>query len=267
VHVASLQKTSDEAKGFFRGHDSYWILRNGMWPMTPALYGIPTIFENDIDETQLLHTRKLLEIATALGTHGRGDWVDVLSPMCNVGYVFVYRDAKSELARVGGNWEDAIPVDSLPWAAFPRYYFSKQILETKSSDGLLERLANEKLDPSVAFVSFRPFVPATGRVLAAAETPNESTIDVEATGEALLVMSVTRHKYWKATIDGAPTRLEPANIAFQALRIPAGRHRVRMKYSNPLVSVGGLISVASILALATVARRAGPRRLQVGGQG
>ena len=53
-------------------------------------------------------------------------------------------------------------------------------------------------------------------------------------------MSVSYHRYWGATIDGRPARIVPANLAYQALVVPAGQHRVRLRYHNPLIAVGAV---------------------------
>jgi uncharacterized membrane protein YfhO len=72
---------------------------------------------------------------------------------------------------------------------------------------------------------------------------------VQSAGDALLVISITRHKYWHATIDGHPAPLIGANIAYQALRVPAGAHDVRLWYDNPLVRWFGIVSLLSLIAL------------------
>ena len=59
-----------------------------------------------------------------------------------------------------------------------------------------------------------------------------ATIDVTCAQQSLLSISVTRHKYWTATIDGKPAQLLPANIAYQGIVVTPGRHRVTMVYRN-----------------------------------
>ena len=98
------------------------------------------------------------------------------------------------------------------------------------------------------------------RITGVVETANTATIDVEAPQPALLVAAVTRHKYWQATLDGNATGLLPANVAYQAVRVPAGKHRVVMRYRNPLVLYSGIVSLlAAIAATATILRRPRPR--------
>ena len=94
-----------------------------------------------------------------------------------------------------------------------------------------------------------------GRILGARQTANAIDLDVDVATAARLFVSVTRHRYWRATIDGAPAAIRPANVAFQSIDVPAGRHRVAMRYNNPLIVVCGIVSLLTTIALAVVALR------------
>ncbi|HJT18497.1 MAG TPA: hypothetical protein VJ853_13955, partial [Thermoanaerobaculia bacterium] len=101
-----------------------------------------------------------------------------------------------------------------------------------------------------------PFVPAPARVISAHSTFNESRIDVQSAGNALLVCSITRHRYWSATIDDNPAPLLPVNIQYQALMIPAGRHAVHLEYRNGVQVASGIVSlVATAIVVALAVRR------------
>jgi hypothetical protein len=95
---------------------------------------------------------------------------------------------------------------------------------------------------------------------AALQKGNEATVHVETARPAKLIAAVTRHKYWRATIDGRQVPIEPARIAYQAVTVPAGRHVVRWTYSNPLILWSGVVSAAAWLALTILTlRRRRPR--------
>ena len=51
---------------------------------------------------------------------------------------------------------------------------------------------------------------------------------------------------WQAEVDGQLVPLLHANHAFQALEVPAGRHRVTLAYRDGKFLVGGLISLATL---------------------
>ncbi|PYQ47637.1 MAG: hypothetical protein DMF59_18360 [Acidobacteria bacterium] len=101
------------------------------------------------------------------------------------------------------------------------------------------------------------FAKKTGRVLHVTETSSSVTLDVDVTETSLLIITITRHKYWRATIDGQPAQLMPANIAYQSLSVPPGRHRVEIRYRNPLVGWGAAITAIGLIAL--IPRRRRPR--------
>jgi len=90
---------------------------------------------------------------------------------------------------------------------------------------------------------------SSARILGVRETSNTATIDVIADTPSPLAMLVTRHKYWRVTVDGGEAAVAPANIAYQSVMVPAGRHRVEMRYCNPLVGWGAVISAFALVAI------------------
>ena len=101
------------------------------------------------------------------------------------------------------------------------------------------------------------FAKKTGRVLHVTETSSSVTLDVDVTETSLLIITITRHKYWRAAIDGRPAPLMPANIAYQSLSVPPGRHRVEIRYRNPLIGWGAAVTAIGLTAL--IPRRRRPR--------
>ena len=88
-----------------------------------------------------------------------------------------------------------------------------------------------------------------------------STADVvaEAVESSLVVVAQTYYHNWHATIDGQPARLLRANVAFQAVQVPAGRHNVHFFYRDRAFQFGAAISglgwATSLAALVRVRRR------------
>jgi uncharacterized membrane protein YfhO len=60
---------------------------------------------------------------------------------------------------------------------------------------------------------------------------------------------------WRASIDTRPTTLQRANVAFRAVRVPAGRHEVEMIYRPSSVAAGLALSALTSLAALAVAVR------------
>jgi uncharacterized membrane protein YfhO len=130
----------------------------------------------------------------------------------------------------------------------------------KDRADFVDKLVKGSYSSKVAFVTRPTFVPARGNVLRASETANHATIDVESFGNGYLVMSVTPHKYWAIKIDGHPVPAVVTNIAYQGISVTPGRHRVEMDYTNPLVKIGGAVSLiaATLLLLMALSRRSTP---------
>src|SRR4029079_11604854 len=89
-------------------------------------------------------------------------------------------------------------------------------------------------------------------------TPSEVEAEVEASQRFLIVISQTYYPPWRAYVDDQPRQLWRANVAFQALELPAGKHRVRLAYEDRAFKAGALISVATFFGCA--ATWAGIRR-------
>jgi hypothetical protein len=58
---------------------------------------------------------------------------------------------------------------------------------------------------------------------------------------------------WQATVDGRPARVMPADFVDMAVAVPAGRHVVRMTYSDPAIGRGLLGSGAALVILLALA--------------
>ena len=85
---------------------------------------------------------------------------------------------------------------------------------------------------------------------------NEVEIRVDAPRAGLLVCSESHMRGWSATVDGRPAVLQPANYAFRAVEVPAGRHLVRLRYRPPGLTVGLFISAMALGACAAALWRA-----------
>ncbi|MBL8898194.1 MAG: YfhO family protein, partial [Planctomycetes bacterium] len=71
-------------------------------------------------------------------------------------------------------------------------------------------------------------------------------------GEAWLALMDSAFPGWEATIDGSPAPIEVAQLAFRALRVPAGAQRVEFVYRPRSLRVGLALAALGI-ALAVVA--------------
>lgn len=253
-HDADWHGQEDEAKRYFStGSAVYWIVRNGLFPETPAGHGLNMVIDRDYDKTALIPTIDFTDSVWDVKRNGRIDWWQPFVAMTNAHYRGVYKDFETEKKRVKGKMAEAEAVDFQPAGNNPRYYLADQVVTIRNRRDFVSKLVGASYSKNVAFVKEPGFVPASGTVHGWRETANTATIDVESRGRGFLVMSVTPHKYWRIAIDGKPAAAQVTNIAFQGVVVPPGRHRVTMEYRNTLVDLGMKISVVTTVLLLAVA--------------
>ena len=211
------------------GERTYWSQRTALMPFTPALYGLHTIYEIDINLTSLRPTGDVVQ--SMWEALGRGAPVRPFMLMGNAEYLIL----------------PGRPIRIAPGATLPRYWFADQFVRISSRDDFVRDLATKRWSDRVAFVTTPPFAPARAEVLRVSESANGAEVVVRADGQSFLVASVTPHRYWRATVDGNPATIQAANIGFQGVIVPAGAHTVRFRYVNPLFAICGVISIISFL--------------------
>lgn len=84
-------------------------------------------------------------------------------------------------------------------------------------------------------------------------------VDVDASGEGHLVIAdAIARDGWIATVDGRPADVVRVNHAFAGIRVPAGEHRVEVRYEAPGLRSGAIVTAlaaAVTLGLLVVRRR------------
>jgi hypothetical protein len=76
--------------------------------------------------------------------------------------------------------------------------------------------------------------------------PDHVTIEAELARPGYVVLVDTFDPSWRATLDAAPAEILRANVAFRAVRAPAGRHRIEMTCRPPRLMLGAAISAATV---------------------
>jgi len=166
-----------------------------------------------------------------------GSWETVLiDEMQHRGYKTIYRDDLTEVMR-------------RPTA--PRYFVTSDYV-VMPPGAALEALGDAR--PGVVILEQRPsFEPSAGAPIVPRVVrfdPNEVELDVDTPRAGLLYCSESLMKGWTATVDGRETPFLHADFAFRAIEVPAGRHRVRLRYRPPGLMAGLLLSAAGVIAMA-----------------
>ena len=122
-------------------------------------------------------------------------------------------------------------------------------------------LASADFDPRASVIlSEQPALPpspaASGTATVVTHQPDRLSLDVQASAQAILVVSELYYPGWRATVDGADTPIYRADHALRAVLVPAGHHSVEMVFDPLSFRAGAIISLAAIAAAAVVLLRA-----------
>jgi hypothetical protein len=78
---------------------------------------------------------------------------------------------------------------------------------------------------------------------------HEWRFDVEASAPAIVVISQAFYDRWRAFVDDRAVPLYRANLAFQAIQVPAGKHAVKLAYVDREFEIGAGVSAASLATI------------------
>jgi hypothetical protein len=79
------------------------------------------------------------------------------------------------------------------------------------------------------------------------EVPERVVVEVDAAAPAYLVLSDTYDPGWTATVDGVAAAIRPAYVAFRAVYVDAGKHRVVFAYRPAGFDLGLALSTLGLL--------------------
>jgi hypothetical protein len=143
-------------------------------------------------------------------------------------------------------------------AALPRAYLVSKSIAVSSPAEANQILKGESFDPRTTAVLEFPGTPRTsqggGTVAWVSRETDRIELAVEAKGDSLLVVSDTDYPGWEATVDGAETRIMRANLTFRAVRVPAGSHKVVMRFRPGSARIGLILSSLTVVAVLVLLR-------------
>ncbi|HET7087200.1 MAG TPA: YfhO family protein [Anaerolineae bacterium] len=146
--------------------------------------------------------------------------------------------------------------------ALPRAFVVPNSVSAASDDEALALMQNPDFDPSKTVVIHEAMPPATRGELQITNyelrftnyesrftdyAPEHIEMEVKADGDGYLVLTDAWYPGWIATVDGEAVDILRADIAFRAVPIEAGEHRVEFRYEPQAFRVGALISGGALM--------------------
>ncbi|HJQ40447.1 MAG TPA: YfhO family protein, partial [Thermoanaerobaculia bacterium] len=131
-----------------------------------------------------------------------------------------------------------------------------EVVSIRGQEDFVRLLTTRRFANDVAFANVAAFRPGRGIVRKVEESANRIRIEAESEGRGFLVLSVTPHKYWRVRVDGVEAKPIVTNLGYQGLELGPGRHVIEMRYRNPLIAIGVVISLVTMAALAVGTMRA-----------
>ena len=237
--------------------------RAHLLPYWANLWGIPYALNEDFDlmlthwarhAVDVLHTRTDLieEGWTALPMAYLGAW-----NACNVSRRRAPEVLREEF-RSTGRRPDRVRLLDNPYC-LPRYRFVPRAEIHRELEAATTRARESRFDVSglefvVVDAAGEPTVPPSTRrfahdatLLALDEGGARIDLTYSASGDALLVAAITFDAGWRAEVDGARVPLHPTALGQIAIEVPAGRHGLSLRYGDPSVVVGGIVTLLATL--------------------
>ncbi|HET9795679.1 MAG TPA: hypothetical protein VFS34_14590, partial [Thermoanaerobaculia bacterium] len=235
--------------------------RAELWPLTAIPDGIRYAYDKDPDGSYGFLDRVFFEAVASKPAAEKGRllraasvrWAIAPSPAVFAG--FRARAATDISGRRVYVSEAADPV--------PVVRAASRIYRRNSLSGAVDLVASERFDPRTDVVlrgadADPGTPPSDARVANPREERNGFAAEVESSSGTIAVFAATYFRYWRATIDGAAAPVEIANGSFCGMRVPPGRHRVRLFYDERPFRAGAFLGLAG--AAAALVSAAGIRK-------
>ena len=202
------------------------------WAMYAPVFAIPTANGNDpLALARLIQVRLAFTPGERWGAYYEPS--DLASPvldMLNVRYLIGReRLSDAEIAGSAWTWKADVPGFSIyeNARALPRFWLAGQVVWVKDAAEAARPVAAAGLGGKVRVLSYGL---------------RELELAVDTAQPAYLATSEVHFPGWRAWINGAETPIYYTNVAFRGLWVPAGQHRVTMRFEPALLAWCCMIS-------------------------
>jgi hypothetical protein len=242
-----------------------WVVRNGLLPNTEMSWGLGGVVDPDPTDTKLLATIDFEHLFERI-RFSHPERIPLILQMTGTTHTSVLRPFAPDVVADPRRFDQVQPVEFHRTGNAGVCYFASLVRAGSSPESVgaaLETTAPLPLQTAFTDLSFQP---AAGVIQKLGVEPNRITLDAMARGHSFLVLAVTAHKYWRATVDGVPKPIHLTNLAFQGIELDAGPHKIEFRYRNPVALICAWVSLLTALAMISIliasAFRRGERRAQ-----
>ncbi|GAK51409.1 hypothetical membrane protein [Candidatus Moduliflexus flocculans] len=241
-----------------------------------SFYGIPVIFHEDFDKlanVRVMQFKDILERAawpqklpllsaagvTVILTDERvfAEGAQFITDVPNASNLtfHLYKNPQAlEPVQMLTSWEFA-DSDAEAEKAMLRPDYDPRRHVVLQTDAELSLFARWFSPPTLGSI---PSIPAAGcQPAALTDIQNASTaisVSVRSKCGGVLVFPSPFYSEWRGEVDGFSVPIQRANLAFSAMFVPAGEHRIRFHYVPISLIAGGIVSFSSLLCLIGVMR-------------
>ncbi len=245
------------------------------WAMSASITRIPTA--NGNDPFALI---RLMQVRLSFtGGERWGRYYQVKQPaspvlgLVNVRYLITR-------ARIEATADNLISVAELPGRtiylnrnALPRFFL---VNDTRRATGMEEALAmlrSPEFSPRETAIvegdadAQKGSAVQPGSVRVVEYRPLRVVLDTESSARSFLVTSETNYPGWRAFVDSEERTIVQTNVAFRGLTVPAGKHRIEMRFQPRILYVGVALSALGWLLLIVAVTFGDNRRMRAAWNG
>jgi hypothetical protein len=158
------------------------------------------------------------------------------------------------LARIPDSFAGTVHAFRVP-DPLPRAY---AVGSARQAEGLkaFRLMADPAFDPRREIIlptaEPAPEVGGEGRVRFLADLPDRVELEADMSGEGYVVLVDAYDRGWKATVDDRSVPLLRANMAFRAVRVAQGSHRITFRYDPAGLQLGLVLALSGLAVVAVV---------------
>lgn len=211
-------------------NDIFWLARwqietlNGY---TAALFGIPVVYHVDYDGLAPKRIAALADVINRLPPEARQGLLD-----------------RADVRVFATMSNQTVQLHRSPNAAPARFVSSVEVVA--GEEAAAKRILQA---PPLARVILESPPAAVGNCGGAPVAVQGTRYTVDAPCAGYLVFAQAKYGGWTARVDGRPAEIVPADYAFSAVAVGAGKHAVELRYRPQRLVAGAAGSLAALLLL------------------